>query len=220
VSVIEDNTYVEENLFTVGDLQPQDRGYSESAWAVNPMPMESPRSFPASGNGGIIVEPHYRQEYGYYNISGAPRFMDYLALEGLGIDFESERGQKLMNICAHHMHYGGAQAGTYRSILANIKAAKLVSEWLTPGELAELEQDRKVTIKSKKYKNRTYIVHENPSDRVEVWEKGRLGNKRKAKACGVVAEAELVQGDKFLAKVMAVKTDEEDFLKRSNVQSY
>lgn len=210
--------YLDEGLFTAGDVSAQDLAYGESAWAINPVPMEPIRQpFRAQGFSGnyVIVDQHAIQgnygyntgNYGYYNLPAAPRFLDYAALDGLGIDFESEKGKALMRICAHHANTGEG------SIAANIKAARLVEEWLTPSELAQLKADQKVMIRSKKHKKRTYIIHENPSTRVEIWE----GERRKALACGVVAESGFVQGDKFLTKVIAIKTDEDDYIARSSV---
>lgn len=203
--------YQDEGLFTVGDISPQELAYSESAWAVNPMPMEPVREArqpPGFGSSGVYVRVEPTTNYGYYRGgTNTPRMLDYAVMEGLGIDFESEKGKKILEICAYHA------TGNEHSIQAHVKAAKLVSDWLTAAELAELKTDGKIMIRSKKHKKRTYVVYENPSTRVEVWE----GGKCKMRACGVVEESGFVQGDKFLAKVMALKTDEDDYLNRSNV---
>jgi hypothetical protein len=203
--------YQDEGLFTVGDVTPQELAYGESAWAVNPysnLPVREERQPPAFSGNFVRVEA---ANYGYYNAgTPQPRLMDYLVMEGLGVDFDSEKGHQIMNIFAYHA------ADRQHTIKANIKAAKLVSEWLTPGELAELKADHKIMIRSKQHKKRTYIIHENPAAKVEIWE----GTKLKAAACGVVEESGFVQGDRFLAKVMAIKTDEDDYVKRSYVTKF
>lgn len=210
MSIAQQDPYQDETLFTVGDVAPQELAYGESAWAISPISMEPVRDVrqPRAFSGNYILNQFSAPDYGYYHAgTWAPSLLDYTVMEGLGIDFESEKGRKILAICAYH-----AQP-TEHSIQANIKAAKLIEEWLTPSELAQLREEHKVMIKSKEHKKRTYIVHENPSSRVEVWE----GGKCKMRACGVVEESGFVQGDKFLSKVMAIKTDEDDYLKRSSL---
>lgn len=72
----------------------------------------------------------------------------------------------------------------------------------------------KVPIRSKKYKGRTYVVSEDPSVHVRVYGKG----KEIMSAC-VASDPDFPEGDQKLNEIMANKTDEDDYLKRSNVSN-
>ena len=131
--------YVDEGLFTVGDVTPRDLLYSESAWAIAPMPMDPVpgRQPPALASAARITVDEYAHtgNYGYYH-GKSPGLLDYTVMNGLGIDFESQKGQKILEICAYHAH------NREHSINANIKAAMLIEDWLTPEEVSALKKDR------------------------------------------------------------------------------
>lgn len=113
-------------------------------------------------------------------------------------------------------------------IKKNKRAADLVKKWLTPEEWKELLETSKVTIHSKKHKGRYYEISAQPSERVGIFEEkhGRWGvgiNSKPvliASACGVDSVYGMADGDKFLNKVIAIKEDEDGYLKRSNVSRY
>lgn len=98
-------------------------------------------------------------------------------------------------------------------IRKNKRAADLVKKWLTEEEWKELLYFSKITIYSKKHKNRRYVVHADPMKRVEMFNKNRFF----ASACGVDSVYEMADGDKFLNKVLALKEDEDGYLAKSNV---
>lgn len=98
-------------------------------------------------------------------------------------------------------------------IRKNKRAADLVKKWLTEEEWKELLYSSKITIYSKKHKNRRYVVHADPMKRVEMFNKNRFF----ASACGVDSVYEMADGDKFLNKVLALKEDEDGYLAKSNV---
>jgi hypothetical protein len=98
----------------------------------------------------------------------------------------------------------------------NKRAAELVKKWITPEEWAQLLKEHKVTIKSKKYKNKFYIVKEDPYAQVEVYEKDEL----KMKICGVTADSSYAEGDQVLNKIISIKEDEDYYIKNSNVSRY
>jgi hypothetical protein len=98
----------------------------------------------------------------------------------------------------------------------NKRAAELVKKWITPQEWAQLLKEHIVVIKSKKYKNRSYVVSEDPSARVKILEKGEL----KGLVCGVDADSSYAAGDKVLNKIISLKEDEDYYLNNSNVSRY
>lgn len=101
-------------------------------------------------------------------------------------------------------------------IVKNIKATKLLKEALTDKEWKELVQDHRITIKSKKYKRRRYIVYENPSLQVVIQERSVTGvYKDTARLCGIV-QGTFPDADKLAAKIMAIKSDEDSYIAHSN----
>lgn len=212
----QDPEYIDEGIFTTGDNAPDEIANAEAAWAVYPMPME-PIRVQASRqitNAVIVSPPHregyYRPEHSSANVK-TPSLLDYAELYSLSIDLESERWRKIANIVIYHgVGFNEKRNGT---LSANMKAAKLIQEWLTEEEQNELLKNGRVKIKSKKYNDKHYVVYQEAMEKVEVWQ----GSKITMKCCGIVAESGYVDGDKFLAKVMAIKTDEDDYVKRSAV---
>jgi DNA-binding MarR family transcriptional regulator len=95
----------------------------------------------------------------------------------------------------------------------NKRAADLVKKWSTSEEWEELLTQHQVTIQSKRNKNRTFVVHENPQTKVDVYDNNKLTHK----ICGVTADSGYADGDQVLNKIIAIKEDEREYIKNSNV---
>ena len=109
--------------------------------------------------------------------------------------------------------------GDVSHLIRNLRSVQLIKDALTPEEFEELTKENKVTIKSKLYKNREYVVHVDPEQRVDVLEKG----KKKKELCGIVLSSEtdeygrrFVDGDRLLSKIITLKTNEKHYLNNSN----
>ncbi len=102
----------------------------------------------------------------------------------------------------------------------NKRAADLVKEWINDEEWKELTTEHKVTIQSKLDKRRTFVVHEDPYAKVEVYERGVLSNSKPKLThtlCGITANSNFADGDQVLSKIIAIKTDESGYINDSNV---
>lgn len=107
---------------------------------------------------------------------------------------------------------------------ATLKSVELADEWLTKDEIEHLINEGYIDIQSKKYEDRIYRVLADPSQRVQVFYKHRsIGT-----ACGIVSdyvadpssenfEGSFVVIDHLMAKIIALKTDEDYFLSKANV---
>jgi hypothetical protein len=100
----------------------------------------------------------------------------------------------------------------------NKRASDLVKEWITEKEWKELTTEHKVTIYSKLDKRRSFVIHEDPSRKVDVYEKNPKGEQKlKFRICGITANSNFADGDKVLNKIIAIKTDEHEYIRTSNV---
>lgn len=95
----------------------------------------------------------------------------------------------------------------------NKRAAELVKKWVTPEEWEQLLKKGGVNIKSKKHKHRYYWVSTTPSERVKVYENGKV----EMLICGVDADSSYADGDKVLNKIISLKEDEDHYIKNSHV---
>ena len=107
---------------------------------------------------------------------------------------------------------------------ATLKSVELAEEWLTADEINHLVKEGYIDIPSKKYENRIYRVLADPSQMVQLFHNHRsVGT-----ACGVVSDyvndgsSDNFQGsfvviDHLMAKIIALKTDEDYFLSKANV---
>lgn len=88
------------------------------------------------------------------------------------------------------------------------KAKEFLKSWLTDQEYEDL-QDNKLIIPSKLYPDRTYKLHPSASQMVEVYTSGILDHK----LCAVAKDPRFENDDTLLAKILMIKTNEEEFLK-------
>lgn len=97
-------------------------------------------------------------------------------------------------------------------------AINLCKKYLTQEEWDELLNDKHITIKSKKYPDVKFVVPEN--GKVSIFKGERL----MVESCAIVDDMNYSErfpiGDVILSKVMAIKSDEEYFVKSANNQYY
>lgn len=110
---------------------------------------------------------------------------------------------------------------------ATLKSVELAEEWLTTEEINHLVKEGYVDIPSKKYVSRVYRVLADPSQQVQIFQNHRsIGT-----ACGVVSDyvsdgssedyhGSFVVVDHLMAKIIALKTDEDYFLSKANVNMH
>ena len=107
---------------------------------------------------------------------------------------------------------------------ATLKSVELAEEWLSADEINNLVKEGYIDIPSKKYDGRVYRVLADPSQMVQIFHNHRsVGT-----ACGVVSDyvadpsspdfnGSFVIVDRLMAKIIALKTDEDYFLSKANV---
>lgn len=90
---------------------------------------------------------------------------------------------------------------------AEKKSWKLVKEWLTLEEFAELTSKGEMEIQSKEDLETIYIIKKDPLATVQEVKKG----KNVKSMCIIPKEQNLPSGDALLSKIMLLKTDERQF---------
>lgn len=153
---------------------------------------------------------------------------------------DSDDGKQLFGLIQDY----SATSNGIENLKRELKAAELVKQWLSKRDWECLTQHGYVAIPSKKNKMKYYIVFEDPDKRVHVILKQNVGqagiinkdnstkeyvdvydHKKVVELCGIVSETDkygknYVRWDKLLTKIMALKTDEEYYLKNSNEINY
>jgi len=98
---------------------------------------------------------------------------------------------------------------------AEKKSWKLVKEWLTKEEFAELTNKGQMEIQSKEDSETIYIVKKDYLATVQEVKKG----KHIKSMCVIPKEIGLASGDALLSKIMLLKTDEKQFKKIAVIQN-
>lgn len=106
-------------------------------------------------------------------------------------------------------------AMTAEDILKNKTAMSLMSDWLTPEEMNQFVRDGEIEIKSRLYPGRRYKITKGRADMTQVYE----GGVHTQDLCVHATQRdELPYGDAILTKIVALKTDEQYFLRNSNAR--
>jgi hypothetical protein len=101
---------------------------------------------------------------------------------------------------------------TPAEILSNSRSLDLLSEWISKKELKYWEKHGEITIQSSR-PNKQYVITKERLDRTQVIIDGRIDHTLCVQS---TENYDLPYGDALLAKVVALKSNEEYFLNRSN----